>query len=82
MKQDPRNELIKATDIIRRVGPQLGRAIESVRKERAVTAQKLAKEIGVSVPTLDRIERGELLDTLLIRRLITWAEREAKERGA
>ena len=52
--------------------PKLGQALRSQRRERRLSLRDLAAEIGVSINTLSRVERGHIPDLRNFHRIADW----------
>lgn len=52
---------------------EIGQALRAARKQRGVTLQKVADDLGMSIATISRLERGDL-DDIGVRRLLRLAE--------
>lgn len=53
---------------------QLGAVLRARRRARRLTLRDLADEIGVSLNTLSRVERGHLPDLKNFQRIVDWLE--------
>lgn len=51
---------------------KLGRMLLRYRQSKDLTIRALAKEIGVSFPTLCRIEHGHMADARTLIRILDW----------
>jgi len=51
----------------------LGKVVAALRKKRGISQQEFAGNIGVSQPTLSRIERGQTMPDALVHRRIAYA---------
>ena len=51
---------------------QLGVVLEKWRWAQKITFRDAAKSIGISYPTLNRIERGEAMDGKTLARILQW----------
>ena len=51
---------------------RLGRIIRRYRAFEEISLRDLAKQTGVSLPTLSRIERGKMPDAPTLVRLLLW----------
>lgn len=52
---------------------EIGQALRAARKQRGFTLQKVADDLGMSIATISRLERGDL-DDIGVRRLLRVAE--------
>jgi transcriptional regulator with XRE-family HTH domain len=52
---------------------EIGQAIRTARKQRGFTLQSVADDLGMSIATISRLERGDL-DDIGVRRLLRVAE--------
>ncbi|CAN7743994.1 helix-turn-helix transcriptional regulator [Variovorax sp. LjRoot290] len=52
---------------------EIGQALRAARKQRGLTLQKVADDLGMSIATISRLERGDL-DDIGVRRLLRVAE--------
>jgi transcriptional regulator with XRE-family HTH domain len=52
---------------------EIGQALRAARKQRGFTLQKVADDLGMSIATISRLERGDL-DDIGVRRLMRVAE--------
>lgn len=52
---------------------EIGQALRVARKQRGLTLQKVADDLGMSIATISRLERGNL-DDIGVRRLLRVAE--------
>ena len=52
---------------------EIGQALRTARKQRGLTLQKVADDLGMSIATISRLERGNL-DDIGVRRLLRVAE--------
>jgi transcriptional regulator with XRE-family HTH domain len=53
---------------------QLGALLKATRRARRLTLRDLADQIGVSLNTLSRVERGHLPDLRNFQRIVDWLE--------
>jgi transcriptional regulator with XRE-family HTH domain len=51
---------------------KIGELIKTWRDAERVTLRELAPEIGIPVPTLNRVEKGEPMDGRTLAKVITW----------
>jgi DNA-binding XRE family transcriptional regulator len=51
---------------------QLADDIASMRKHKELSLDKACKEIGISKPTLSRVENGKNLDSLTLLKVCKW----------
>jgi transcriptional regulator with XRE-family HTH domain len=58
---------------------QLGAMLRARRREKRLTLRDLADEIGVSLNTLSRVERGHLPDLKNFQRIVDWLEVPAEQ---
>lgn len=54
--------------------PRLGTTLRARRRERRLSLRDLAEEIGVSLNTLSRVERGHIPDLKNFQRIVDWLE--------
>ncbi len=54
--------------------PQLGAVLRQRRRERRLSLRDLADEIGVSLNTLSRVERGHIPDLVNFQRIVDWLD--------
>lgn len=52
---------------------EIGQALRTARKQRGLTLQKVADDLGMGIATISRLERGDL-DDIGARRLLRVAE--------
>jgi transcriptional regulator with XRE-family HTH domain len=52
---------------------EIGQALRAARKQRGYTLQKVADDLGMSIATISRLERGDL-DDIGVRRLLRVAD--------
>ena len=57
---------------------KLGDVLKTWRRVSELNIRDAAREIGIGVSTLSRIENGERMDGVTLSRLLTWLMSEAK----
>ena len=57
---------------------KLGDVLKTWRRVSELNIRDAAREIGIGVSTLSRIENGETMDGVTLSRILTWLMSEAK----
>ncbi len=55
---------------------KLGEILKGWREDRGLTLKEAASRMGVSLPTLSRIEHGEQMDGETLAKLLVWVLQE------
>lgn len=55
---------------------RLGSVLRKYRTMREITVRDLAKEMGISFPTLSRIEHGQPMDAKTFMKVLNWLMEE------
>lgn len=58
----------------------LGEVLRKWRRMSDLTVRQAAAEVGLSVATFSRIERGESMDARTLATIFTWLTREVEEK--